>query len=804
MGPDMLYTAISTLFSHWRRHPGQLLTLMAGLALATALWSGVQAINAEARNSYAAAATSLGQDQLDRLSRADGTPVPLDDYIALRRAGYLVSPVITGEIGGDDTRLRILGIDPLTAPPESGAPLLQGDDVDLGAFLAGPGVLFMTAATAASLPQDLPPVVIRDGVPPDAAITDIGTAARLLGQADPSYLLVARSQPMGLPPLAQASDLRLTDAQTDTDVSRLTDSFHLNLTAFGLLSFAVGLFIVHAAIGLAFEQRRATVRTLRALGLPLRTVLMAFSIELAGLALVSGGLGLILGYGIAAALMPGVAGTLRGLYGADIPGTLSFDPVWALAALGMTLAGAAMAGATALRRTAQMPILAPANPRAWAQASARAMRRQAVVAGILGIIGTGTALFGGTLMSGFATLAALLLGAALILPAMLGLILRLASRGARGPLAEWVFADTRQQLPGLSLALMALLLALAANIGVSTMVGSFRGTFIGWLDQRLAPELYVTTADGDQAARLLAYLAPRTQAILPIVSVETTLAGRPAEVFGQRDHATYRDNWPLLQAVPQAWNRLADGDGVLINEQLARFADLSLGDPLQISETLTLPIVGVYSDYGNPAAQAIVTLGLFSRTYPDVVATRFALRLPAPDAPGLARALRQDFGLPEDAVINQAQIKRFSLNVFEQTFLITGTLNILTLGLAGFALLTSLLTLADLRVPQLAPVWALGLTRARLARLEMARSLILAALTFVLALPFGLVLAWVLLAIVNVEAFGWRLPMTIFPMDWLRLFALALGAAALAALWPAVRIARVPATTLLKVFAHER
>ena len=39
----------------------------------------------------------------------------------------------------------------------------------------------------------------------------------------------------------------------------------------------------------------------------------------------------------------------------------------------------------------------------------------------------------------------------------------------------------------------------------------------------------------------------------------------------------------------------------------------------------------------------------------------------------------------------------------------------------------------------------------------------LAALTAVAALPLGLALAWVLLAVVNVAAFGWRLPMQVFP-----------------------------------------
>ena len=63
---------------------------------------------------------------------------------------------------------------------------------------------------------------------------------------------------------------------------------------------------------------------------------------------------------------------------------------------------------------------------------------------------------------------------------------------------------------------------------------------------------------------------------------------------------------------------------------------------------------------------------------------------------------------------------------------------------------------------------------------------------------------WVLLAVINVEAFGWRLPMHLFPGDWLRLFALALIAAAAAAALPALRLRRVPPSELLKVFADER
>ena len=149
-------------------------------------------------------------------------------------------------------------------------------------------------------------------------------------------------------------------------------------------------------------------------------------------------------------------------------------------------------------------------------------------------------------------------------------------------------------------------------------------------------------------------------------------------------------------------------------------------------------------------------------------------------------------------------MKAESLRIFNRTFAITAALNAFTLGVAGIALLTSLLTLGNSRLPQLAPLWAIGITRRHLAAIELTRTLAVALITALFALPLGLLVAWCLIAIVNVKAFGWRLPFDIFPLQLLELIGVAMLAALIAALLPVARLARMQPATLVKVFADER
>jgi putative ABC transport system permease protein len=149
-------------------------------------------------------------------------------------------------------------------------------------------------------------------------------------------------------------------------------------------------------------------------------------------------------------------------------------------------------------------------------------------------------------------------------------------------------------------------------------------------------------------------------------------------------------------------------------------------------------------------------------------------------------------------------MKAESKRIFSRTFSVTAALNAFTLGVAGIALLTSLLTLANSRLPQLAPLWAIGITRRKLAVIELLKTMSVALITTLFALPLGLLVAWCLLAIVNVKAFGWRLPFHVFPLQLLGLVVVAMAAALVASALPVIRLARMQPANLIRIFANER
>lgn len=823
----VFYWTLRALLSHWRRHPVQFFSILTGLWLATSLLTGVQALNSQARESYQRASQMIGGEPQSRLATADGAVFPQDLYIQLRRAGWPVSPTLQGRIvlkGRETQRVQLIGIEPVTLPPGSAVAGQTLDSEQIVQFLTPPGVTWIAPQTLESLGyregeqpqgedgQTLPPLRTQPDMAPGVLLMDIGFAQPLLSLPGQLASLLLPKEFAATKPILPAElngRLVVRESAEENNLQRLTESFHLNLNALGVLSFIVGLFIVHAAIGLALEQRRGLLRNLRASGVSGRSLITALALELGVLALIGGLFGVVSGYLLAGLLLPDVAASLRGLYGAEVAGQLNLNLGWWLSGIGLSLLGALLAGANSLARAARLPLLALADAQAWQQAHARWLRRQAWVSGVCAVVALAALLLGDSLVMGFVLISALLLCAALGLPALLDGLLAVVATRSHSVLGQWFVADCRQQLPALSLALMALLLAMAANIGAGTMTSGFRQTFGSWLEQRLSAELYVSPLNPQQSRELHTWLEqqPQISAVLPNWQVPVQLQGWPADLFGVVDHAHYRQHWQLLESSgADPWSQLASADAVMLSEQLARRLKVGLGDTLDIPAPggkWSTRIVGIYADYGNPKGHLLVNSTRLLAHWPQLTPNRFNLRIEQAAITRLVPQLHTRFGLDDNHIIDQSQLKRWSNQVFERTFAATAALNSLTLGVAGVALFISLLTQSQSRLGQLAPLWALGVTRRQLMLLNLGQTWLLALLTLLFALPLGLLLAWCLDAVINVQAFGWRLPLQIFPLQLLQLLGLAMLATLLASAWPLLSLQRTRPADLIRTFANE-
>lgn len=831
----LIGVALATLLSHYRRHPGQLAMLLLGLWVAGALWSGVQAINASARDNYARAEALLGSG-FDRLEREDGKPLSRDDFIQLRRAGVLVSPLLEGELTTDaGVTFTLVGIDPLTLSADTSL-ARAGRGGNLQNFLVPPWQTRLAPDTRSLLGDhtatirgtSLPPLVEAPALPPNTLVMDIAIAARLLDAGDSISALVSSADTLAATP----SGFTLVHADARASPGELTQSFHLNLSAMALLALIVGLFIVQAALGLALEQRLGLLRTLRALGVSGRTLIALLALELLLLGLLGALAGLVSGLWLAKALLPDVAATLQNLYGADVSGTLSLPWHYWLGGIGVTLGGLFIAGGGVLWRASRISLLGLGQAQAWRAGFQRQLRVQTLlgVAAALAALALGLWLVtrpsGEGLVAGFALVAAIMLAAALWLPPLLALALSLLLGGLahlrnltasprHWPLIQWALADLQLQLPRLSLAMMALLIALSANLGVSSMVGGFRLTFLDWLDQRLMADLYLNPPAA-QFADIDAWLARRDDVAERLITADAesrlleissaTVAprrpGLPLSVFGITPGKFLMADWPLL-ATPggrdAAWQAFQQGEA-FINEQLARGEGITLGDRLSLTTpdgAKRITVAGIYPDYGNPRAEVVMATHQVRQLFGVPPVSIGIVMRPGEDAERLRQQLTDSFNLTPHSLRDQRRVKATATAIFERTFAITRALNGLTLGVAALALLATLLAQARERRRRLATLWAIGVPLRRLLGIQLAQLAGAALVTGLLAIPLGIAITVCLVWGINVAAFGWRLPLHVFPGEIGLTLVTAVLVALLAAGLPMFRLWRTPPQALL-------
>jgi putative ABC transport system permease protein len=626
--------------------------------------------------------------------------------------------------------------------------------------------------------RKLPPALIQSRHQQGRQVLmDIGAAFNFTDNRRFSYLAVGKIQPAQLSKLESllSDDLELVENQQHIDLTQLTESLHTHLTAMSLLSFAVGLFIVFNAVRFSLWYRRETFLNLRLMGVKVRTLAMVIVLETLIWSFLGAGLGLFVGIQLGQFLLPGLSSSLHSLYDATVAGAIELELESFIKAWLITLFGLSWALAWPLYRQLKIDVFA-ASSTDVALDSERGARRNLALGALMLLIAAAF-LYPrlNSTTSDFVLLGLLLFAAAWLLPALLALSLRVGARflPKRSLLARWLVSDGWSQLPAFRTAMMALLLAMTANLGVGTLIDSFRGAFIGWLEVRQSADIYVREPQVDRQLLLdskssKAWLADSHARI----GVTTRWRDRPTLVRGADTYAPDSLKLPMAKwSGENAEQALAmwrtEPDAILANEQVHYLGGLQLGESVQLETDEgphTYRVVGFIYDYGNPYFQFYLPYGEVIKRWKHAHSHGIALWLKPYSGEGkkpfqLAEENLLKAGVSPGGWISQADIRKLSLKIFDRTFAITSAMNALTLIVAAIALLASLLAILQERLPQFAQWRALGVRQYEQLLIIACPILIFVSLVWILAIPLGALLSWILIHKLNIVSFGWSMPM---------------------------------------------
>jgi putative ABC transport system permease protein len=208
----------------------------------------------------------------------------------------------------------------------------------------------------------------------------------------------------------------------------------------------------------------------------------------------------------------------------------------------------------------------------------------------------------------------------------------------------------------------------------------------------------------------------------------------------------------------------------------------------------------VFYDYSSEQGVVFMAARTYRAAWQDSTITSLAVfAAPGVSADTIAARIRAATSAsPQQLVVRSNRgLREATLVVFDRTFAITAVLRVLALAVAFVGVLAALMALQLERARELGVLRAIGLTRGQLWGLVSAQTGLMGLAAGVLALPLGWLMAAVMIHVVNKRSFGWTLQLRLPPETLLQALVVAVAAALLAGLYPALRMARTePALAL--------
>ena len=581
-------------------------------------------------------------------------------------------------------------------------------------------------------------------------------------------------------------------------------AYSIMVSVSSVFALFIGMFIIYNSFAIAVTERRSEIGILRALGATRGQIRWLFLGESAVTGLVGSLAGLGFGVLIARAIAASIGTLISDVYGvAQHAGEVAASPRLLGWALVIGIATSIVAAFIPARNAARVDPVHALQKGKYQVLTAGESRLRAVLAFLLAGVSLGCLVLIES-RSAFYFGYFLVLVVALLLSPLLSLALAKLMRPALKwlrPVEGALAADSLIQSPRrTSASVAALMLSMAAVVGFAGMAGASYSSIIEWMETALNPDLFVLPAASvvERTIRFPATMAPELEAIPGVARVQTVrdariiFRGTPVMVIAvDIESIAQTARRPPVAGNPDDMYRLtARGQGLMVSDNLARLQRLTLGEMLEIpapNGVIRLPIVGVVVDYSDQQGAILMDRTVFKNYWHDDSVNLFRVYLkPGAQVPDVKSLILRRFeGQRQVFVLTNAELKGYILKITDQWFGLTSVQFAVAVLVAILGIVNTLTVSITDRRRELGVLRAVGGLHGQIRRTIWIEALSIATIGLILGFALGAINLYYTLQVVEHDVAGMRLAYA-FPFSVAAtLIPTMLGAAFIAAIWPA-------------------
>ncbi len=563
-------------------------------------------------------------------------------------------------------------------------------------------------------------------------------------------------------------------------VEKMLRAFQYNLTALSFVALLVALYLIYNMIALSVVRRRNEIGTLRALGASPWMIAGIFILE-AGILGVAGSLiGVGLGYYFAQFSLQAISLTVNNLYTPSAVESVPFSweqatPYFILG-VGLSLVSALIPAVDAARtpptlvmRRGSYDLKIFRGNKTWNRWGMVVLGAAALSAWIPPI--------GNFPWFGFFSVFLLILGLSFLSPqALLTARNRLRGFCKRRFGGEGLLAcmNLAQNVGRNAISVSSLAIAFMMIVSMTIMVNSFRQTVVVWIDQTLRADLFVRLAAGKNIdyqytlpERFIDELkkTPGVASVDMFRAVNITYHDQPA-ILASGDVSVLSGYGNLVMKTGPPTGELAalmvNQPRGLVSEAFSLKHDVDVGDTVSIDTPngpLDVEIVGIYYDYSQERGYLVIDRTVFVERFGDSSLNSFVIYLDdksrlAAVRQAVAQTIGQEYRL---LIRSNGELKTEVLNIFDKTFAITYSLEIIAVVVAALGLFNTLVSLVIERKREIGILRILGAARDGVRRMVMIEAGILGLIGALMGLAAGTAVSFILIYVINKQSFGWTI-----------------------------------------------